>query len=133
MRQIDLAGTPSRPSPALRFVLDTIALAPTVRLTSDTGPSPNDRITRDGRLTVLGTEPGARVSYSADGGATWTARVRPVRGQNLVLARQVDRAGNVSPSAGLSFILERESGDTTTARPQSRDARATGVTRRIRR
>ncbi|MFM8537587.1 MAG: hypothetical protein ACKOES_05905, partial [Planctomycetaceae bacterium] len=134
VRQIDLAGTPSRPSPALRFVLDTIALMPTVRLTSDTGPSPSDRITRDGRLTVLGTEPAARVTYSTDGGATWATRVRPVGGRNHVLVRQVDRAGNASPSAGLSFILERASGNTTiTARPQGREASGTGVIRRIRR
>ena len=134
VRQIDLAGTPSRPSPTLRFVLDTIALMPTVRLTSDTGPSPSDRITWDGRLTVLGTEPAARVTYSTDGGATWAARVRPVGGRNHVLVRQVDRAGNASPSAGLSFILDRDSGNTTvTARPQGREASGTGVTRRIRR
>ena len=119
VRQVDLAGNPSRPSPPLRFVLDTVSLAPTVRLTVDTGASAGDRVTRDGRLTVLGVEPGARVGYSTDGGATWAARVRPVAGQNLVQVRQVDRAGNVSPSASLSFILERgpvgDSGDAATA------------------
>ncbi|EMD98731.1 type 1 secretion target domain-containing protein, partial [Stutzerimonas stutzeri NF13] len=54
------------------FVDTTAPAAPTVSLTSDTGASGSDGITNNGALTIGGTETGATVEYSTDGGQTWS-------------------------------------------------------------
>lgn len=107
VRQVDVAGNRSSASPPLAFVLDTVALAPAAALANDTGSSRVDRITRDGRLAVWGREAGGRVEFSLDGGAVWRSLARPIAGQNLVQVRQVDQAGNASPSTSVAFLLDR--------------------------
>lgn len=63
----------------------------------------------DARLRVTGIEPGARVQYSTDDGRTWRTSFAAVYGPNDVLVRQVDRAGNYSPAAGIAFTKLRQS------------------------
>lgn len=106
IRALDDAGNASRPTAPVRFTLDRVAVAPAVALVADTG-APDDRITLDARLRVTGVEPGARVQYSTDDGRTWKRSFDAVYGPNDVLVRQVDRAGNVSPAAGIAFTKLR--------------------------
>jgi hypothetical protein len=105
VRQIDLVGNVSRASATLRFTLKSSARTVAVALLRDTGPGAADRITWDGRLSLRGVEPGARVQYSADGGVTWRRRFTPLLGENRVSVRQIDRVGNVSASTAFSFTL----------------------------
>ena len=106
VRQTDIAGNPSKAA-TLDFTLDTKApAAPTIKLSSDTGSSATDRITRDGRLAVNGIESGATVAYSSDAGATWKTVFTPANGKNVVQVRQTDIAGNPSKAATLDFTLD---------------------------
>jgi hypothetical protein len=105
VRQIDLAGNVSRVSATLRFTLKTSVTPVAVALLRDTGPGAADRFTWDGRLSLRGVEPGARVQYSSDGGVTWRSRFTPLLGENRVSVRQIDRVGNVSASTAFSFTL----------------------------
>jgi hypothetical protein len=105
VRQIDLVGNVSRASATLRFTLKSSARTVAVALLRDTGPGAADRITWDGRLSLRGVEPGARVQYSIDGGVTWRRRFAPLPGENHVSVRQIDRVGNVSASTAFSFTL----------------------------
>ena len=76
-----------------------------VSLLNDTGPSAVDNITRVATLSISGTEAGATLEYSSDN-ANWSTTVySPVEGSNTVYVRQVDLAGNPSPSASLTYIL----------------------------
>jgi hypothetical protein len=107
VRQTDAAGNTSAASTALGFTLDTVAPSTlTVALSSDTGSSASDRITKVGTLTVTGAEAGATTSYSTDNGTTWGASFAAREGSNTVLVRQTDAAGNNSPSTSLSFTLD---------------------------
>ncbi len=110
VRQIDVAGNISTAT-SFTFTLDTAAAAPSVGLTTDSG-AVGDLITNAGALDVTGTEPGATVQYSADGGTSWSSSFTPAEGSNTVLVRQVDVAGNISAATSLSFTL-----DTATAAP----------------
>ena len=90
-----------------QFTVDTSApAAPTVALTHDTGISNSDRILSDPALTPL-FETGATVSYSTDQTnwsstqPTWTSD-----GDKTVYVRQTDPAGNISPSANVTFTLD---------------------------
>ncbi|OUC15724.1 MAG: hypothetical protein B0A82_05520, partial [Alkalinema sp. CACIAM 70d] len=105
VRQIDTAGNISANS-LLSFTLDTTATAPRVALTSDTGSSRTDKITNNGGLTISGTETGALVEYSVDGGTTWSNSFVPQEVNNSVQVRQTDIAGNVSAATTLSFTLD---------------------------
>jgi hypothetical protein len=120
VRQADVAGNVS-PATAFTFTLDTTAAAPTVALASDTGSSSADRITKDGTLALGGTETGATVEYSIDGGVTWTGSFTATQGVNSVQVRQTDVAGNVSPVTTFAFTL-----DTTAAAPTVALASDTG-------
>lgn len=105
VRQIDVAGNAS-PATSLSFKLDTTApSAPTAALASDSG-APGDGITNNGALAIAGTEAGAGVQYSRDGGASWSDSFAATEGDNSVLVRQLDLAGNASSAASLSFILD---------------------------
>ncbi len=104
VRQTDVAGNVSSVTP-LTFTLDTVATAPGVALTSDTGVSNSDGVTQIGTLTVTGTEDNALVEYSIDG-TTWTNSFTAVQGANSVQVRQTDVAGNVSSATTLSFTLD---------------------------
>ncbi|KIZ32531.1 hypothetical protein LO50_23575, partial [Stutzerimonas stutzeri] len=72
VRQTDVAGNTSGAT-TVSFVLDTQVAAPTVSLQADTGVSGTDGITNNGALSVGGTETGATVEYSTDGGQTWSS------------------------------------------------------------
>jgi large repetitive protein len=106
VRQTDAAGNTGASS-SLSFTLDTTApTAPAVALTQDTGSSNSDHITKNGALTVSGTESGATVQYSSNGGATWSSSFTAAEGNNTVLVRQTDVAGNAGASSSLSFTLD---------------------------
>ncbi|WP_198930816.1 beta strand repeat-containing protein, partial [Stutzerimonas balearica] len=107
VRQTDVAGNTSGAT-TLSFVLDTQVAAPGVSLTSDTGVSGTDSITKDGALSITGTETGATIEYSTDGGQTWTDSFSAVEGNNTVSVRQTDVAGNTSGATTVSFVLDTQ-------------------------
>ncbi|MEJ8857637.1 Ig-like domain-containing protein [Variovorax robiniae] len=104
---IDAAGNSST-STTLSFHLDRMAPGATsVALTSDTGVD-GDRITSNGAISVGGIEPGAKVQYSIDGGASYSSDFTPVEGVNTVLVRQLDLAGNAGVATQLTFTLDTQ-------------------------
>ncbi|WP_278446008.1 retention module-containing protein, partial [Stutzerimonas kunmingensis] len=107
VRQTDVAGNTSAAT-TVSFILDTQVAAPTVSLASDTGASGSDGITNSGALAIGGTETGATVEYSTDGGQTWSSSFTPVEGNNTVSARQTDVAGNTSAATTVSFTLDTQ-------------------------
>ncbi|MHA6478870.1 retention module-containing protein [Stutzerimonas sp. KH-1] len=107
VRQTDVAGNTSGAT-TVSFVLDTQVAAPTVSLTSDTGASSSDNVTNSGALTIGGTETGATIEYSTDGGQTWTDSFSAVEGNNTVSVRQTDVAGNISGATTVSFVLDSQ-------------------------
>ncbi|MBI1920478.1 MAG: Ig-like domain-containing protein, partial [Geobacter sp.] len=122
VRQTDVAGNTSDPG-SLTFSLDTTPPpAPNVVLANDTGSSNNDKITNVGTLSVSGVESGANVEYSIDGGSHWSSGFAAAEGNNTVLVRQTDTAGNVSGSTTFRFVL-----DTQVATPGVQLANDTGV------
>jgi Ca2+-binding RTX toxin-like protein len=88
------------------YLLDTAVAALGVALVNDTGSSDSDGVTKDGTLNVTGTEAGATVWYSIDDGETWSSDFTAAEGDNTVLVRQIDLAGNVSAATPLSFTLD---------------------------
>ena len=97
-------------------VKDTTAPdAVSVALKTDSGTDNADNVTKDGSLTVTGAEPHATVEYSLDD-KTWSA-TQPtlVQGENTVLVRQTDLAGNVSDNADFSFVFDTEAKPVTVA------------------
>ncbi|WP_205528887.1 beta strand repeat-containing protein, partial [Vibrio ezurae] len=108
VRQVDVAGNVSAASNELVFTLDNAVTAPIVALTHDTGTSATDARTNDGALDITGTEVGATVEYSIDGGTTWTDSFTAVEGGNSVAVRQTDAAGNVSVETQFSFTLDTQ-------------------------
>lgn len=107
VRQVDVAGNVSEPSAEMWFRLDSQAEPLTVALARDTGWSDTDRVTADPALALGGREPGATVKYSVDGGASWSSRFSPHEGRNVLLVRQIDKAGNVSAATRFTFTLDR--------------------------
>ncbi|WP_454436246.1 Ig-like domain-containing protein [Thauera mechernichensis] len=79
--------------------------APVVALANDTGSSPTDKITSDGRLSVTG-ETSATIEYSTDSGVNWTTTFTPVEGANTVWVRQTDTSGNISAHTVFTFTLD---------------------------
>ncbi|MDP3512137.1 MAG: SwmB domain-containing protein, partial [Sulfuritalea sp.] len=110
----DIVPNTSTASTTYALTLDTVAptTAPTVALTSDTGSSNSDGITKIGTLVVGGIGTGNTAQYSIDAGTTWTSSFTAAAGVNNVLVRQIDAAGNGSPTASVSFTY-----DTTIAIP----------------
>src|SRR6185369_1913806 len=89
------------------YGVDTTApAAPGVALTSDTGTSGSDLITKVGTLTLTGIDSGATVEYSIDGGKNWTSSFTTVEGSNTVQVHQTDVAGNTSSVGSLAFTLD---------------------------
>jgi FecR protein/Bacterial Ig-like domain len=106
VRQTDVAGNISSPT-SFSFTLDTIApAAPGVALAIDSGGSSTDHITSNAALTLAGTETGAIVQYSINGGQTWSTSFTAVEGVNTVQVRQTDIAGDVSSATSFSFTLD---------------------------
>ncbi|WP_260432371.1 Ig-like domain-containing protein [Burkholderia sp. Bp9140] len=111
VRQIDVAGNTSSAT-SFGFTLDTLAAAPGIALTTDSGSSTTDHITNVGTLNVSGIETGATVQYSVDNGSHWNTSFSAVEGLNNVQVRQIDVAGNTSSPTSFSFTL-----DTSAAAP----------------
>ncbi|XNL61195.1 Ig-like domain-containing protein [Vibrio vulnificus] len=105
VRQTDAAGNTSGSS-TLTFTLDTTAPdAPRISLDTDSGSLADDFLTNKGDFTVAGTEEGATVEYFVNGEWTTTAPT-PVEGDNMIIVRQTDAAGNTSGSSTLTFTLD---------------------------
>ncbi|POC07352.1 Ig-like domain-containing protein, partial [Vibrio vulnificus] len=105
VRQTDAAGNTSGSS-TLTFTLDTTAPdAPQINLDTDSGSLTDDFLTNKGDFTVAGTEEGATVEYFVNGEWTTTAPT-PVEGENTIIVRQTDAAGNTSGSSTLTFTLD---------------------------
>jgi len=101
----NLAGIAINPSGVL--VVDTIGpSAPIVALTSDTGSSNGDLVTKNGALTVTPAEAGGIIQYSTNGGTSWASSFVAIEGINNVQVRQVDAAGNNGTPASISFTLD---------------------------
>ncbi|MEX8504919.1 Ig-like domain-containing protein [Leptothrix ochracea] len=105
----DIAGNTKTAS--VPFTFDNVALAPVVTLTSDTGVSATDSITKVGTYTVTGVETGATLVEYSTNGTTWsTTAPTAAAGLNDIYVRQTDAAGNVSPvvagSPNLHFTLD---------------------------
>ncbi|OZT82533.1 hypothetical protein CIK04_23315 [Vibrio sp. 03_296] len=110
VRQTDAAGNTSGSS-TLTFTLDTTAPdAPQINLDTDSGSLADDFLTNKGDFTVAGTEEGATVEYFVNG--EWTTTVpTPVEGDNTIIVRQTDAAGNTSGSSTLTFTLDTTAPD----------------------
>ncbi|ELH9432182.1 Ig-like domain-containing protein, partial [Vibrio vulnificus] len=110
IRQTDEAGNSSESS-TLTFTLDTTAPdAPQISLDIDSGSLADDFLTNKGDFTVAGTEEGATVEYFVNGEWTTTAPT-PVEGDNTIIVRQTDAAGNTSGSSTLTFNLDTTAPD----------------------
>ena len=105
--QADAAGNISDRLGSFSFTFDSTApAAPTVALTTDSGSSNSDRISKVGTLVVSGTESGATVQYSIDGGTNWSNSFTATEGANAVQVRQSDVAGNPGAAASFNFTLD---------------------------
>ncbi len=117
VRQTDAAGNISPSSPPLVFTVDTTApAAPTLALVADTGASATDGITSNANVSVSNLAVGTIREFSTNGGTSWTAftgssfAVPGGDGARSVIVRQIDVAGNISPSsAPLAFTLDTSS------------------------
>ncbi|MER0354025.1 Ig-like domain-containing protein [Vibrio vulnificus] len=110
IRQTDEAGNSSESS-TLTFTLDTTAPdAPQISLDTDSGSVVDDFLTNKGDFTVAGTEEDATVEYFVNGEWTTTAPT-PVEGDNTIIVRQTDAAGNTSGSSTLTFTLDTTAPD----------------------
>jgi Ca2+-binding RTX toxin-like protein len=89
------------------FLLDLSTDAPTLALTSDTGGSRTDQITKDGRVSIDNVESGGTVAYNLNGGG-WLSTFAPptTDGQHILQARVTDAFGNVSAITTLTFTLD---------------------------
>jgi len=87
--------------------VDTVVVAPSLALTTDSGSSTSDKLTNNAALTPSG-ETGATFEYSANGTSSWSSTApTPSTGANTVYARQTDSAGNVSgASSAFSFSYD---------------------------
>ncbi|WP_153023135.1 Ig-like domain-containing protein, partial [Aliivibrio fischeri] len=108
VRETDAAGNVSGSS-TLDFVLDTQAPnAPTITLDTDSGKLGNDFLTNDGSFTVTPSEVGNTVEYQAADGSWSTTPPAVVEGDNSIVVRETDTAGNVSGSSTLDFVLDTQ-------------------------
>ncbi|WP_236781676.1 Ig-like domain-containing protein, partial [Aliivibrio fischeri] len=108
VRETDAAGNVSGSS-TLDFVLDTQAPnAPTITLDTDSGISDGDLLTNDGSFTVTPSEDGNTVEYQAADGSWSTTPPEVVEGDNSIVVRETDAAGNVSGSNTLDFVLDTQ-------------------------
>ena len=82
--------------------------APIVVLGNDTGISDTDGITSDGMLAVTGVEVENMIEYSIDAGQIWSGAFTALEGGNVVLVRQFDGLGGVSPAMQIDFTLDTQ-------------------------
>lgn len=117
VRQMDVLGQTSKASQLLQFTLDSTApVTPTVNieygLAASRAPASSVLLapalvpsTDTGSLRLGNLESGAVVTYSTDGGFTWSEHFEATTGLNRVQVRQTDQAGNASAaSTVLSFL-----------------------------
>ncbi|MCX8518611.1 MAG: Ig-like domain-containing protein, partial [Methylophilaceae bacterium] len=111
VRQTNVANNNDETT-AVTYTLDTIAIAPSLRLVSDTGINHSDNITANATINVLGLESRASWSYQVECvsgdwitgiGSSFTAQ----SGSHSYFVRQIDAAGNTSAaSAVVTFTLD---------------------------
>ena len=95
--------------------VDTVVVAPSLALTTDSGSSASDKLTNNAALTPSG-ETGTTFEYSANGTSSWnSAAPTPATGANTVYARQTDAAGNVSAASSAFSFNYDTSGPTVSA------------------
>lgn len=108
VRQSDRAGNLSvEAATTAATTIDTAApLAPTFRLTTDTGTSSSDWISSNGAITVSGLATGNPWQFSSNGGSTWTTGTGSAftlaagsYAANAIQVRQRDVADNISNAA----------------------------------
>ena len=112
VRQTNLANNNDDETTAVTYTLDTTAIAPSLRLVSDTGTNHSDNITANATINVLGVETHASWSYQVEGvsgdwitgiGSSFTAQ----SGVHSYFVRQIDAAGNTSAaSAVVTYTLD---------------------------
>ncbi|WP_141677041.1 cadherin domain-containing protein, partial [Aliivibrio fischeri] len=107
VRETDAAGNVSGSS-TLDFVLDTQAPnAPIITLDTDSGKLGDDFLTNDGSFIVTPSEVGNTVEYFVNG--EWTTDAPTAsEGDNSIVVRETDTAGNVSGSSTLDFVLDTQ-------------------------
>ena len=103
VRQTDTEGNISS-NTKLEFKLDTQIDTPTISLITDSGVD-GDLITNDGSLELGNIEDGSIVEYNVNG-TGWTTEYTPVEGDNSVVVRQTDAAGNSTESVPVTFALD---------------------------
>ncbi|OGT88675.1 MAG: hypothetical protein A2514_15020, partial [Gammaproteobacteria bacterium RIFOXYD12_FULL_61_37] len=117
----DAAGNVSADSQAATLVVDTIAPgAPALALAIDSG-KPGDGITNNGKVNVIGLEPGGTWNYSTDNGAHWSlgdtsnSFTLPVGdyAAGSIQVKQFDRAGNSSTAGGIATPVFVDAGAPT--------------------
>jgi trimeric autotransporter adhesin len=112
VEEVDVAGNISTAA-TLSFTFDTIApVAPTLALAHDTGGSHTDNITSDPTITVTPADSGGTLLYKIDSAGGFSATAPhfatdgSADGLHTVSVEQEDAAGNIGPSASLSFTLD---------------------------
>jgi hypothetical protein len=111
-RIIDAAGNESARTSGQAYVLDQSINNLTAVLANDTGTSASDRRTSDATVNIGGLEKNAAWQYSTDNGDTWkqghgTSIAASVfkTGDNTLMVKQTDKAGNESGTSSLNFTL----------------------------
>ena len=126
VKQTDVAGNNSVANISFAgFTVDTTAaIAPSLKLLSDTGSSSSDRMTNNATISVAAIEAGATWQYSIDYGYSWSI-AQPASTTSFsisdgvymlgqVQVMQTDIAGN---SSGANTSFDAFSIDTTAAAP----------------
>ena len=111
VRQTDAAGNIG-PISTARYAVYLSANTPTLMLASDTGSNPNDRVTNNPTVNVLGLGLGSTWSYQVDGAATsWTvgsgSSFTALSGIHSYIVQQVDAIGHTSAiSTAVIYTLD---------------------------
>jgi large repetitive protein len=113
VRQLDAAGNISPTTNLGAVTIDTSAPStPTIALADDSGVSDSDGITNDATVNVSGLESGATWEYTTDSGENWSEGSGSSfeislgfdYAANNIQVRQIDVAGNISPTVSLGAI-----------------------------
>ena len=100
----DTAGNTFNAS--ISFTLDNTVATPTMALSSDTGSSGSDNISKDGSLSFSAAAADVTRSFSVDGGSPSASYAAPTAdGEHTVVVTDTDTAGNTS-NASISFTLD---------------------------
>ena len=110
VRQTDAAGNTGAVSTAVIYTLVPLALAPTLRLASDTGYSASDGITSTPTINITGLVNGNTWQYQVDAGGWQTgtgSSFIATSGAHAYFVRQIDTAGNTSvASTAVTYTLD---------------------------